>query len=87
MSIMPDRTGYASSVVRTKELVKTLVGSVGLSLVDAVKMASIVPAKIVGVDDSMGSLEKGKDANIVIADDNIEIYTTIIDGKIVIGDE
>lgn len=82
MAIMPDRTGYASSVVRTKDLVKTLVESVGLSLVDAVKMASIVPAKIVGVDDRMGSLEKGKDANIVIADDNLEVYITIIDGKL-----
>lgn len=87
MAIMPDRTGYASSVVRTKDLVKTLVESVGLSLVDAVKMASIVPAKIVGVDDSMGSLVKGKDANIVIADDDLEIYTTIIDGKIVMSNE
>jgi N-acetylglucosamine-6-phosphate deacetylase len=87
MAIMPDRTGYASSVVRTKDLVKTLIESVGLSLVDAVKMASIVPARIVGVDDSMGSLEKGKDANIVVADDNLEIQTTIIDGKIVMSDE
>ena len=81
MAIMPDRTGYASSVVRTKDLVKTLVESVGLSLVDAVKMASIVPAKIVGVDDRMGSLEKGKDANVIIADDDLEIYTTIVDGR------
>jgi N-acetylglucosamine-6-phosphate deacetylase len=87
MAIMPDRTGYASSVVRTKDLVKTQVESVGLSLVDAVKMASIVPAKIVGVDDNMGSLEKGKDANIVIASDALEIQTTIIDGKIVMNNE
>jgi N-acetylglucosamine-6-phosphate deacetylase len=85
MAIMPDRTGYASSVVRTKDLVKTLVESVGLSLVDAVKMASIVPAKIVGVDDRMGSLEKGKDANIVIANDALEVHTTIVDGKIVMS--
>jgi len=81
MAIMPDRTGYASSVVRTKDLVKTLVKSVGLNLIDAVNMASIVPAKIVGVEDRMGSLEKEKDANIVIADDDLEIHTTIVNGK------
>jgi N-acetylglucosamine-6-phosphate deacetylase len=83
IAIMPDRTGYASSVMRTKDLVKTLINLVGLSLTDAVKMISIVPAKIVGVDDRMGSIEKGKDANIVIADDNLEVSMTIVDGKAV----
>ena len=82
-AIMPDRTGYASSVARTKDLVKTLVNLVGLSLTDTVKMVSIVPARIVGVDDKMGSLEIGKDANIVIADDDLDIQATIIDGRTV----
>ena len=83
IAIMPDRTGYASSVIRTKDLVKTLTNLVGLSLTDAVKMVSIVPAKIVGVDDRMGSIEKGKDANIAIADDNLEVFMTMVDGNIV----
>jgi N-acetylglucosamine-6-phosphate deacetylase len=81
IAIMPDRTGYASSVMRTKDLVKTLINLVGLSLTDAVKMVSIVPAKIVGVDDRMGSIEKGKDANIAIADDNLDVFMTMVDGK------
>jgi N-acetylglucosamine-6-phosphate deacetylase len=29
----------------------------------------------------MGSLEAGKDANIVIADDNMDIHTTIVEGE------
>jgi N-acetylglucosamine-6-phosphate deacetylase len=81
IAIMPDRTGYASSVMRTKDLVKTLINLVGLSMIDAVKMISIVPAKIVGVDDRMGSIEKGKDANIAIADDNLDVFMTMVDGK------
>lgn len=85
MAVMPDRTGYASSVVRMKDLIKTLIGPVGLSLTDAVKMATINPAKIIGMDDKMGSLEEGKDANIVIADDNVDIYATIVDGREVFG--
>jgi len=80
IAIMPDRSGYASTVLRMKDLVKTLINLVGLNLTDAVKMASIVPARIIGVDDQMGSLEKGKDANIIIADDDLEISMTIIDG-------
>jgi N-acetylglucosamine-6-phosphate deacetylase len=81
MSVMPDRTGYASGVVRMKDHIKTLVNLVGLDLIDAVKMATVVPAKIVGVYDRMGSLEIGKDANIVIADDDMEICKTIVNGR------
>lgn len=81
MAIMPDRTGYASSVVRMNDLVKTLIGPVGLSIPDAIKMASTVPAKIIGMENVMGSIEIGKNANIIIADDNIEVYKTIINGK------
>jgi N-acetylglucosamine-6-phosphate deacetylase len=85
MAVMPDRTGYASSVVRMKDLIKTLIGPVGLSLTDAVKMATINPAKIIGMDGKMGSLEEGKDANIVIADSNVDVYATIVDGREVFG--
>lgn len=81
MAVMPDRTGYASSVVRMNDLVRILMGPVGLSLHDAVKMATIIPAKIIGVEDRMGSLETGKDANIVIADAKMDIYKTIVNGK------
>jgi N-acetylglucosamine-6-phosphate deacetylase len=81
MAIMPDRTGYASSVVRMKDLVKTLMDSVGLSLRDAIKMATSIPARIIGVEENMGSLEEGKDANIVIADDDINIHMTIVEGE------
>jgi len=81
MAIMPDRTGYASSVVRMKDLVKTMVDSVGLPLADAVRMASINPAKVIRMEDRLGSLEEGKNASIVIADDEVEIYMTIVNGK------
>jgi N-acetylglucosamine-6-phosphate deacetylase len=83
MSVMPDRTGYASGVVRMKDHIQTLINLVGLSLTDAVKMATIIPAKIIGVDDRMGSLEVGKDANILILDDDIEIHNTVINGKMI----
>jgi N-acetylglucosamine-6-phosphate deacetylase len=33
----------------------------------------------------MGSLEEGKDANIVIADSNVDVYATIVDGREVFG--
>ena len=81
MAVMPDRTGYASSVVRMNDLIKVLIGPVGLSLADAVRMATIIPARIVGVADRMGSLEAGKDANIIVANDNMDVCATIVRGK------
>ena len=81
MAVMPDRTGYASSVVRMNDLIKVLISQVGLSLSDAVNMATITPARIIGVDSKMGSLEAEKDANIVIADDNVDVYMTIVEGE------
>ena len=81
MAVMPDRSGYASSVVRMNDLVKTLIGPVGLSLTDAIRMATASPAKVIGVDSKMGSLEVGKNANIVIADDNVDIHVTIVEGE------
>jgi len=41
------------------------------------------PARILGVSDKKGELSVGKDADIVIFDGNINIFTTIIGGRIV----
>ena len=53
---------------------------------EALKGVTIYPAQIFGVDNMMGSLEKGKLANIVLADgDMLDVRTNIkyvfIDGK------
>jgi len=58
----------------------------GLDRREALKGVTIYPAQIFGVDDKLGSLEKGKVANIVLADgDILELRTNIkhvfIDGK------
>lgn len=84
MAVMPDRTGYASSVVRMNDLIKVLIGPVGLSLHNAVKMATIIPAEIIGVAHKMGSLEVGKEANLVVANDSVDILSTVVKGLKVI---
>jgi len=60
----------------------------GLEMKDALEAITINPAKICRVDDRVGSLKVGKDADIVIFDDNpLETFTntlyTIIDGEVV----
>lgn len=78
---MPDRTCFAGSVATADRLVRTMVNLAGCSLEDAVRMASTNPAEIMGIDGSKGSLEVGKDADIVIFDDNINVSATIVNGK------
>jgi len=77
------RDAFAGSAATMDKCVKNMVKLVGLSIQDAVKMATINPAKLIGVEDKKGSLVKGKDADIVIFDENINIIMTIVGGKIV----
>ncbi len=77
------RDSFASSVATMDRCVRNMVKLVGLSIQDAVKMATINPAKVMGVDDKKGSLGKGKDADMVIFDKEINIIMTIVGGRIV----
>jgi N-acetylglucosamine-6-phosphate deacetylase len=80
---LPDRTSFAGSVATADRLVRTMHRLGEVSMLDAVYMAATTPARIMGVDNRKGSLEPGKDADIVIFDDNVNVSTTMIRGKIV----
>jgi N-acetylglucosamine-6-phosphate deacetylase len=66
-------------------LIQTLVQKADIPLEDAIRMASETPAKIMGVYDRKGSLEKDKDADIVILDDNLNVRAVWAMGKVVEG--
>jgi len=80
---LPDRTSFAGSVATADRLVRTMIKLADLPLSEAVQMITATPAAIIGVGDKKGSLAHGKDADVVIFDDNITIQTTIIKGKVV----
>jgi len=48
-------------------------------------MITLTPATIMNISDRKGSLTVGKDADIVIFDENISIHTTMIKGKVIYG--
>jgi len=73
----------ASSVLTMDKAVKNMVNKVGIQLPKAIQMASFNPARSIGIDDKKGSLEPGKDADIVILNKNLETELTIVAGKIV----
>lgn len=80
---LPDRTAFAGSVATADRLVRTMIALAGVSLIDAIRMITSTPARIAGVSDRKGSLTKGKDADVVIFDENITIRSTLVKGKVV----
>ena len=65
------------------DCVKNVVKYCGVSLIDAVRMASTNPAGFFGAGRRKGSIAPGKDADLVIFDKNFNVKFTVIGGKIV----
>lgn len=80
---LPDRSSFAGSVATADRLVRSMVNLADVPLLDAVKMITTTPARIMQIADQKGSLVKGKDADIVIFDKGINIKWTIVKGKVV----
>ena len=72
----------AGSVLKLNEAVKNLKDYTDLSVSEVFACASLNPAKAVGEADRIGSLEIGKCADIIICDENIRVFTTIIEGEV-----
>ena len=80
---LPDRKAFAGSVTTTDCLVRNIMKLANVPLTEAIRMMCSTPARIMSVGDRKGSLMKGKDADIVIFDANINVQTTIVNGHIV----
>ncbi|MGF7060484.1 N-acetylglucosamine-6-phosphate deacetylase [Brassicibacter mesophilus] len=78
-----DSGSLAGSTLRLIDAIKNMINKVEISPVDAVNMASIVPASILGMDNTVGSIQEGKKANFAIIDDEYNVVMTIVNGKIV----
>jgi len=61
---------------------KNAVTRCNMALPDALKLITINPARLLGVDDRKGSLKAGKDADIVVFDKNFDVKMTMIRGRI-----
>jgi len=80
---LPDRSSFAGSVATANRLLRTMVEMAEIPIPDAVKMLSATPARIMNVSEEKGELVAGKDADIVIFDDDFQIQKTIVQGKVV----
>ena len=82
---MADHSALAGSLATMDVLVRTMVKKASIPLEDAVRMASETPARLIGVSDRKGALSKGKDADIVILDKELNVRCVWSMGKVVPG--
>ena len=82
---LADRTALAGSVATMDRLIRTLVQKAEIPLDDAIRMASETPSKIMNVYDRKGSLQKDKDADIMILDDDLNVRAVWAMGELVEG--
>jgi len=79
---LPDGT-LAGSTLTMNRAVKNFMEFTGCSLPEAIRCATLNPARLLGIDDRKGSLEVGKDADLVIFDDDLNVHYTILGGEVV----
>ena len=77
----PDGT-IAGSALTMDRAVRNFREHTGLALWQAVKLASLSPARSIGVDGRKGSLAVGKDADIVVADADFNVRMTFVRGRL-----
>lgn len=73
----------AGSTLKLNEGVRNFMNTVNISLAEAVDCATINPARVLGIADRKGSIELGKDADLIVVDKDLNVYMTICRGNVV----
>lgn len=71
----------AGSALTMIGAVKNVVKHASIALDEALRMATLYPAKSIGIDNKLGSITVGKIANLVVFDDNFDVLKTIVNGQ------
>lgn len=72
----------AGSVTNLMDCMRTVVKKMGIPLETAVACATMNPAKSLGEYDRYGSISKGKKANVVLLDEELDLQMVVKDGEI-----
>jgi N-acetylglucosamine-6-phosphate deacetylase len=82
VGMIEDGSALAGSVSTMIQMVKNMAELVGVSLPDAVRMASLNPARALGISGHKGSIEPRKDADLVIFSDSYVVMKTLMGGRV-----
>jgi N-acetylglucosamine-6-phosphate deacetylase len=78
----PGEGTIAGSVITMRQALKNVVG-IGVPVHEAIRMASVVPARAAGVESEVGSIKQGAHADLVVFDDESAVRLAVVDGSIV----
>jgi N-acetylglucosamine-6-phosphate deacetylase len=81
VGMLPDLTALASSVEGMDHMVRTFWRLTGRPVWEVVRMASLTPARIIGRDAELGSLDIGKRADILVLDNALQVTQVHVDGR------
>lgn len=81
VGMMLDRSSFAGSSTLVNEMIPILTNVVGIPLVEVIRMLTLTPARVLGIDDRKASIAPGKDADIAIFNDDWTAWRTMIEGK------
>ena len=81
-----DRGWLAGSLMTLDNGVRNVMTHTGHGLCHAIRMASLTPARLLGIDNRVGSLAPGKTANMIIIDDMVHIKKVILQGELAVED-
>lgn len=79
---LPDFSSYAGSIATMDRCLRTAYRDYGIPLWQVSRMLSMTPARLCGVQDRKGSLEKGKDADIVVMNEELMIDRVYVRGQL-----
>ena len=83
--MLADGSALAGSLARTVDLVRFMAGTIGVPLVEAVRMASLTPARVLGREKILGSIAPAKTADFVLFDDEFNVHGVWVGGDRVVG--
>lgn len=79
-----DESALSGSLAQMIDLVRVMTQQGEVPLFDAVRMASLTPATILGIDDHYGSIQPGKTGDLVLFDDRFAVQRVWIAGALVL---
>ena len=78
------RGWLAGSHLTLDNACRNLMKHTGYGLCHAIRMATLNPAKLLGIDNRVGSLAPGKTANLILIDDMVNIQSVILEGELAV---
>ncbi len=80
---LPDMSSFAGSIATSDRCFRVLVNDYKIPVPVASRMMSLAPARVLGIDKERGSIEKGKIADLVLLDAELNVASVLKEGQIV----